>query len=128
MSRGYFNTFLPNMQRLFTQKQKSRWSFYIKLHRLRLYRYLICLVYFAGLLWMTIFVVRNDKLNTSVIPSLLAKPPRQVAPSSARCACHLSRFNGRAYSRKGELPRSVYYGNIKSAGFALPGDPSLRSG
>ena len=29
-----------------------------------------------------------------------AKPPRQVAPSPPRYACHLSRFNGRAYSRK----------------------------
>ena len=29
-------------------------------------------------------------------------PPRQVAPSPARYARHLSRFNGRAYSRKGK--------------------------
>ena len=34
------------------------------------------------------------------------KPPRQVAPSPPRYACHLSRFNGRVYSRKGGLPRS----------------------
>ena len=44
---------------------------------------------------------------TSVILNAV-KPPRQVAPSSARYACHLSRFNGRAYSRKGGLPRSIY--------------------
>ena len=37
-----------------------------------------------------------------------AKPPRQVAPSPPRYACHLSRFNGRAYSRKGGFPRSIY--------------------
>ena len=37
----------------------------------------------------------------------LPKPPRQVAPSPPRYACHLSRFNGRAYSRKGNFPRSV---------------------
>ena len=36
-----------------------------------------------------------------------AKPPRQVAPSPPRYACHLSRFNGRAYSRKGGFPRSI---------------------
>ena len=54
-----------------------------------------------------------------------AKPPRQVAPSPPRYACHLSRFNGRAYSRKGGFPRSEYYGKIKSDGFAFPGDVSL---
>ncbi len=36
------------------------------------------------------------------------KPPRQVAPSPPRYACHLSRFNGRAYSRKGGFPRGRY--------------------
>ena len=36
-----------------------------------------------------------------------AKPPRQVAPSPPRYACHLSRFNGRAYSRKGEFPQNI---------------------
>ena len=38
------------------------------------------------------------------------KPPRQVAPSPARPACHLSRINGRAYSRKGGIFRIEYYG------------------
>ena len=33
------------------------------------------------------------------------KPPRQVAPSPPRYACHLSRFNGRAY-----FGRVVYRG------------------
>ena len=31
----------------------------------------------------------------------------------------------RNISRKGSFPRSVYYGKIKSDGFALPGDPSV---
>ena len=31
----------------------------------------------------------------------------------------------RNVSRKGSFPRSVYYGKIKSDGFALPGDPSV---
>ena len=69
---------------------------------------------------MTDFVLRYSKA--------LPKPPRQVAPSPPRYACHLSRFNGRAYSRKGGFPRSLYYDNIKSDGFAFPGGPSLRSG
>ena len=53
------------------------------------------------------------------------KPPRQVAPSPPRYACYLSRFNGRAYSRKGGFPWSIYYCKIKSACFAFPGDVSL---
>ena len=61
---------------------------------------------------------------TSVILNVV-KPPRQVAPSSSRYARHLSRFNGRAYSRKGDLPRRKYHRNIKSDGFAFPGDFSL---
>ena len=47
-------------------------------------------------------LLRNDVLierHSEVLP----KPPRQVAPSPPRYACHLSRFNGRAYSRKGSL-------------------------
>ncbi len=31
----------------------------------------------------------------------------------------------RNISRKGSFPRSVYYGKIKTDGFALPGDPSV---
>ena len=50
---------------------------------------------------MTDFVLRYSKA--------LPKPPRQVAPSPPRYACHLSRFNGRAYSRKGGLPLSKYH-------------------
>ncbi len=34
----------------------------------------------------------------------------------------------RNISRKGSFPRSVYYGKIKSDGFALPGDPSVTLG
>ncbi len=34
----------------------------------------------------------------------------------------------RNISRKGGFPRSVYYGKIKSDGFALPGDPSVTPG
>ena len=66
-------------------------------------------------------LLRNDVLNkchrerSVAIPKIgvrvnmhrhseaLPKPLRQVAPSSARYACHLSRFNGRAYSRKGGI-------------------------
>ena len=66
---------------------------------------------------MTDFVLRYSEAKP--------KPPRQVAPSPPRYACHLSRFNGRAYSRKGNLPQSIYYCNIESAGFAFPGDVSL---
>ena len=32
----------------------------------------------------------------------VAKSSGQVAPSPPRYACHLSRFNGRAYTRKGK--------------------------
>ena len=34
----------------------------------------------------------------------------------------------RNISRKASFPRSVYYGKIKSDGFALPGDPSVTLG
>ncbi len=34
----------------------------------------------------------------------------RVVPSPAGFACHLSRFNGRAYSRKGGILRIEYYG------------------
>ena len=50
--------------------------------------------------------VQNDRLFVYRHSEAKPKPPRQVAPSPARYARH--RFNGRAYSRKGGIWRSLY--------------------
>ena len=67
----------------------------------------------------------GDVSLTLNMTHLSLRDPLWVAPSPPRYACHLSRFNGRAYSRKGDFPQSVCYNNIKPDGFAFPGDVSL---
>ena len=62
---------------------------------------------FIGDIYPAIKVGAAVRSNVYRHSEALPKPPRQVAPSPPRYACHLSRFNGRAYSRKGNFPRSV---------------------